>query len=60
MKKKDLTILGDINFEAKKGELHGIVGRVASGKTSFLHALLGEMEVLKGGVEKNGDFAYIS
>lgn len=37
-----------------------MIGSVASGKTSFLHALLGEMEKIEGKVEKNGSIAYVS
>ena len=45
-----MTILKNINFEAKKGQLIGVVGRVASGKSSFLHAILGEMDKISGKV----------
>ncbi|KRX00810.1 P-loop containing nucleoside triphosphate hydrolase [Pseudocohnilembus persalinus] len=60
LKKKDLSILKNINFEACKGQVIGVVGRVASGKSSFLHALLGEMNKMEGKVEKNGTIAYVS
>lgn len=49
----------NINFSAKKGELVAIIGQVASGKTSLVHALLGEMEKFAGKVEKNGSIAYV-
>ena len=35
----------DINMEVKEGQLVCIVGRVGSGKSSLLSALLGEMQV---------------
>jgi ABC-type multidrug transport system fused ATPase/permease subunit len=38
----------------------GIVGQVGSGKTSLLHAILGEMEVSSGSVEVRGNFAYVA
>ena len=37
--------LRDINIEVKQGQLVCIVGRVGSGKSSLLSALLGEMQV---------------
>jgi ABC-type glutathione transport system ATPase component len=40
-----LTNLEGINFQVKRGEFVAIVGTVGSGKSSFLLALLGEMEV---------------
>lgn len=38
--------LKDIDFTAKKGELSCIVGKVGSGKTSFLSALLGQLDAI--------------
>jgi len=37
--------LKDINMDVKQGQLVCIVGRVGSGKSSLLSALLGEMQV---------------
>ena len=37
--------LRDINMDVKQGQLVCIVGRVGSGKSSLLSALLGEMQV---------------
>lgn len=36
-------ILHDLNFTLKKGQLMGVVGKVGSGKSSILSAILGEM-----------------
>ncbi|GMM27935.1 ATP-binding cassette bilirubin transporter [Martiniozyma asiatica (nom. inval.)] len=41
----DAEALININFKAKKGQLACIVGRVASGKSTFLNSILGEMPV---------------
>jgi energy-coupling factor transporter ATP-binding protein EcfA2 len=38
--------LSDINLEVKEGELVCVVGRVGSGKSSLVNALLGEMCVV--------------
>lgn len=39
--------LRDINFTANKGELSCIVGKVGSGKSSFLSALLGQLDAIQ-------------
>uniref|UniRef100_A0A1I7UPW6 ABC transporter domain-containing protein n=1 Tax=Caenorhabditis tropicalis TaxID=1561998 RepID=A0A1I7UPW6_9PELO len=51
--------LHDINFDIKRGQLVAIVGRVGSGKSSLLHALLGEMNKLSGSIQVNGSVAYV-
>ena len=52
--------LAEIDLTVQKGSCVGIVGQVGSGKTSLLHAILGEMEVLGGTVEAHGNFAYVA
>jgi len=54
-----LTNLEGINFEVKRGEFVAIVGTVGSGKSSFLLALLGEMECLKGVFTTDRSVAYV-
>jgi ABC-type branched-subunit amino acid transport system ATPase component len=54
LRKKDLRILKGIEFKAQKGELITIIGQVGSGKSSLLHAILGEMKKIKGNVRING------
>ncbi|XP_038072989.1 putative ABC transporter C family member 15 [Patiria miniata] len=44
-------IISDINLQIPEGKLTMIVGEVASGKSSLLAAILGEMNVLKGSVK---------
>lgn len=39
-------------FEAKKGQLTCIVGRVGSGKSTFLSALLGQLPCISGSLDK--------
>lgn len=53
-------ILQDIDLEVTKGELLAVTGRVASGKSSLLAALLGEMTRSDGSVTIRGDIAYFS
>lgn len=54
------TALKDIDYVAHKGELSCIVGKVGSGKSSFLKALLGELHKTSGSVSINGSVAYVS
>ena len=56
----DRTALEDVNFSASKGELTCIVGRVGSGKSSFLQALLGDLWKIKGKVVMHGAAAYVA
>ncbi len=45
--KSDFMLKG-INLEVKKGQLVAIIGRVGSGKTSLLNAILGEISKVRG------------
>ena len=40
--------LNNLEFQVKKGELIGIIGKVGSGKSSFLTSILGEMTRVGG------------
>lgn len=50
--------LSDINLSLKKGELLAVVGRVGSGKSSLLSAILGEMTKTDGKVTVRGTIAF--
>merc|ERR1712166_1700429 len=51
----------NLSLTIKPGELVCVVGRVASGKTSLISALLGEMEQAKGEIEvKANQIAYVA
>jgi len=54
------TILHNIDFSARKGELSCIVGRVGSGKSSFISAFLGDMYKVQGQVITRGKVAYVA
>lgn len=41
-------ILSDVNFELKKGEFVYLIGKVGSGKSTFLKTLYGEVEINDG------------
>ncbi|CAI4222681.1 unnamed protein product [Auanema sp. JU1783] len=49
----------NINLDVETGQLIAIIGTVASGKSSLLSALLGEMEKVRGYVGVRGMAAYV-
>jgi ATP-binding cassette, subfamily C (CFTR/MRP), member 1 len=51
--------LYDINLSARKGHLLGVFGRVGSGKSSLLSAIVGEMIRIDGEVVLRGSVAYV-
>ncbi|GMF66748.1 unnamed protein product [Phytophthora fragariaefolia] len=52
--------LDNINLQVKKGALVMIVGKVGSGKSSLLNALLGEMPCASGELNMGGRIAYVT
>lgn len=44
------VLLRDLDFTAAQGSLTGVVGTVGSGKSTFLHSLIGEADIKKGTV----------
>ena len=58
--KSDPPVLKNLNFIIKKGSLTAVVGRVGSGKSSLLSALLGEMQKTNGFVNIDTSIAYVS
>ncbi|ORZ34461.1 P-loop containing nucleoside triphosphate hydrolase protein [Catenaria anguillulae PL171] len=50
--------IADLNLTIRKGELVAVVGKVGSGKSSLLSALVGEMERVSGSVVLDGGVAY--
>ncbi|XP_029282601.1 multidrug resistance-associated protein 1-like, partial [Cottoperca gobio] len=54
-----LPCLQSINMKVKTGSLVAVVGHVASGKSSLLSAILGEMERRSGFVSVKGSVAYV-
>uniref|UniRef100_M4B260 Uncharacterized protein n=1 Tax=Hyaloperonospora arabidopsidis (strain Emoy2) TaxID=559515 RepID=M4B260_HYAAE len=53
-------ILHNIDFSAKAGELHAIVGHVGSGKSTLLAGILGDARCGAGSVAIRGRLAYVS
>lgn len=49
-----LEILKGINFELNKGEFVYLIGKVGSGKTSFLKTIYGELDIHSGEAEVMG------
>ncbi|KAK2578493.1 hypothetical protein KPH14_002054 [Odynerus spinipes] len=52
--------LEHINLQIEKGKLYAVIGMVGSGKSSFLSAILGEMNLVEGYVKCNGSLSYAS
>lgn len=52
--------LENINFSAYKGELSCVVGKVGSGKSSFLQSILGDLYKSEGEVIVHGVTAYVA
>ncbi|KAG5642914.1 hypothetical protein DXG03_001885 [Asterophora parasitica] len=50
--------LENVNLTVKKGELLGVFGRVAAGKTSLLSAIIGDMTRREGEVVLSGSISY--
>ena len=55
IRQQDLEILEDINFELNKGEFVYLIGKVGSGKTSFLKTVYGELDIHSGEAEVMGN-----
>lgn len=52
--------LTDINFKAYKNQLNCIVGKVGSGKSALLQAMLGDLHKSEGLVTVKGHIAYVA
>jgi ABC-type Mn2+/Zn2+ transport system ATPase subunit len=55
----DLPSLVDINIHFKKGLFYGICGKVASGKSGLVGAILNEIPYYSGLFAKNGSISYV-
>jgi ABC-type bacteriocin/lantibiotic exporter with double-glycine peptidase domain len=51
--------LSNISLDVKPNKLIAIVGKVGSGKSSLLSALLGEMSLIEGQTKIRGSLAYV-
>lgn len=62
MKADNTTILKDITAHIPKNKLTAVIGHTASGKSSFLHAILSEIDLLQGDAQVPTDvvIAYAS
>uniref|UniRef100_A0A915EWI1 Multidrug resistance-associated protein 1 n=1 Tax=Ditylenchus dipsaci TaxID=166011 RepID=A0A915EWI1_9BILA len=56
---RSTATIQDIQLEVRRGTLLAVVGKVGSGKSSLLSALLGEMDKLRGYVGVRGQVAYV-
>lgn len=54
-----IKVLEDISIEFKPGKLYVILGSVGSGKSSMIHACLGELSKISGKCEFSGSVGYV-
>lgn len=54
------TQLNNLDLNVKTGELVMVIGRVGSGKSTLVQALLGEAPAVSGSVNMHGSIAYVS
>ena len=52
--------LDTLNIEVKKGELVAVVGKIGSGKSSLISAILGEIEKIEGDSRIVGRISYVA
>ena len=57
--KSGQPILKNLNLKVPQGSLLSVIGQVGSGKTSFLMAMLGEMERQRGDARLQGSIAFV-
>lgn len=51
--------LKNLTLEIKKGKQYSIVGKVGTGKTTFLHTLLEELPHFTGEFRKKGSVSFV-
>ena len=60
IEEKQEEVLKDINLKVSCGEFLGVIGKVGSGKSSLVSAMINEIVTVKGKSTKNGKVAYIA
>ena len=56
---KSVSLIRDVSFSLKRGELLSVIGRVGAGKSSLLLSLLNEIDIIGGTVEMSGSCAFV-
>jgi len=55
----DKSVVDDLTLTMREGQLLVVIGSVGAGKTTFLHAVLGEINRKSGSQYVNGTLAYV-
>ena len=58
-KEDEDPVLNNISVTMEKGGFYGITGKVGSGKSSLIYAMLYQMPYFKGHIDRNGSCAYV-
>lgn len=53
------NVVSELNIDMKQGDMMMVVGTVGCGKSSMLHAVMGELKKTSGTSEINGKIAYV-
>ena len=56
---ENIPFLKEISLELKRGGFYGVVGKVGSGKSALLRAIIAEIPFCKGSIVKNGSVALV-
>ena len=56
---ENIPFLKEISLEFRRGGFYGVVGKVGSGKSALLRAIIGEIPFCKGSIVKNGSVALV-
>ena len=54
-----IPMLKDVTYSFLPKKMYGIMGKIGSGKTTFLKALINDLPYFSGNLSTNGTISYI-